>query len=107
MLDERVIVRDAKREVRVRDSGQVRILEIGRQGPPGGVGPQGPAGAEFTQVFASPLSSWIVNHNLGKEPLVSVLTTGGLEMVADVQHMSVNQLIVNFAAPTVGRIRCL
>ena len=62
------------------------------------------APASFEQAFASALS-WIVNHNLGREPFVSVLNTGGSELIAEVQHTSINQSIVYFSAAQAGRIR--
>lgn len=75
-------------------------------------GPAGPAGADgavddflFTQSVAS--ATWTVNHNLGREPVVQVLTPGGLEMEALVQHMSSNQVLIYFASVQTGRVRCI
>lgn len=84
------------------------IIEIGEVGFPGPEGPAGPAGgAEFEQEFSSPLIQWLVNHNLGKRPVVSVMNTGGIEVIADIQHTSINQLVVNFSSAIAGRIRCV
>jgi hypothetical protein len=76
------------------------------QGVPG---PQGPAGTitDYTATFASAASTWIVNHNLGREPAIQVLTPGGMEMEAAVVHVSVNQAQINFASPQTGRIRAV
>lgn len=70
----------------------------------GSGGTAGAAPASFEQSFASS-ATWIVNHNLGREPFISVLTVGGVEMVADIQHTSINQSIVYFSSAQSGRIR--
>lgn len=75
-------------------------------GPPG---PQGPAGSggggaahlEFAQ--NSPLAQWVINHNLGYKPHVSVISLAGYEITADVKHVSDIQLQINFAVPTTGK----
>jgi hypothetical protein len=57
---------------------------------------------EFTQGSAS--AQWIVNHNLGRRPAaVTVLNPGGLEVIAEVVHSSLNQLIIALATPSTGR----
>lgn len=57
----------------------------------------------------APLSpSWIINHNLGVWPVsVTVLSVGGVEIDADVTHVSINQTIINFSAPTAGVARII
>lgn len=57
-----------------------------------------------TQAIAS--SSWNVNHNLGFKPDVATYSNGGLEFVAEVLHISDNQLTITLAAPTAGFARC-
>lgn len=52
-------------------------------------------------------TTWVVNHNLGRKPIVTLLTQGGVEMIAEVVHTNANQLIVYFASPIAGRVRCL
>lgn len=61
----------------------------------------------FTMVQASGSATWTVNHNLGFRPDVSVLTPGGSEMIAEVVHISINQLRVYFSAPKTGSVRCI
>jgi hypothetical protein len=67
---------------------------------------QGPAGAPggtndpFEQLVAA--AEWIVNHNLGRRPAVTLLSTGGVEMVAEVLHVSLNQFRVYFDQPRAG-----
>jgi len=72
-------------------------------------GPRGLNGVAVSHehVQSAPAAEWIVNHNLGAEPIVAVLTPGGVEMEASVVHVSVNQLRIYFASPQSGRARCL
>lgn len=61
---------------------------------------------EYEHTQSSPSASWTVNHNLGRRPAsVAVLSVGGVEVNAAVTHISINQLIVEFAAPQVGSVR--
>jgi hypothetical protein len=53
----------------------------------------------------SPLTTWTVNHNLGRKPLVQLLTTGGVHMVGDIVHASNNQFVAQFVQPTAGVAR--
>lgn len=77
----------------------LRISQIGIRGPSGSDGAP-PTLAEFL----TPSKQWIVNHNLGWNPLIAVLSLGNVEVVADVHHVSEDQLIINFAAPFAGRV---
>jgi len=94
------------RSVTVVEAAAVGVVAIAEQGP---VGPPGTGGAAtgFEQTFPSPALTWLVNHNLGKYPLVTVLTSGGAEVEAEIVHASLNQFTVYFAAPLAGRVRCL
>lgn len=73
--------------------------------PRGVQGPAGPAGASYEHVQSTPASTWIVNHNLGFHPSVSVRSTGGLELVAEVAHLSVNQAEIRLLTPFTGTAR--
>jgi len=67
-----------------------------------------PSGSElspfvFTQVGA--LISWTINHNLGRNPVaVRVLSPGGIEVIASVLNVSVNQVVVSFASAQAGSV---
>lgn len=92
--------------------GSVEVIEVGLIGPQGSIGLQGPAGpagtvADYTQTFSSAAGAWTVNHNLGREPVIQVISVGGVELLADVVHVSQNQAQVNFATPTAGRVRAV
>lgn len=78
------------------------VVTVG-QGPAGTAGVGGGAYQHSQPVAASP---WIVNHNLGFRPNVSVLSVGGVEMWAEVIHISVNQVQVLFDDPRAGLALC-
>lgn len=71
---------------------------------------QGPAGASGVAIppieFLTPISVWVINHNLGRRPLVSVFSIGGVEMMAEIIHISINQAQVIFDNPTAGYAVC-
>lgn len=53
-------------------------------------------------VQSSPLSTWVINHNFGQNADVSVFTTGGVQILAEVVQTSVNQVEIRFDTPTAG-----
>jgi hypothetical protein len=75
------------------------VLEVG-QGPSGPPGSGGSSAFRFIQ--ASPLDTWIINHNLGIEPQVEVMSPGSIRVNAEVVHVSLNQARVLFATPYAG-----
>lgn len=95
------IVTDAPR-ARVVHAPTPRIVASQR-------GPRGPAGVAqgVEHVQSTPSAEWIVNHNFGFEPVVTVLSSGGIEVAANVVHMSKNQVRIYFATPQTGRARCV
>ena len=62
-------------------------------GPPGPPGPPG-AGANFVEQAYTGVTSATLNHNLGRIPKVEFRTTGGLPLILQYQHFSVNQVRV-------------
>lgn len=80
----------------------VEIIEVAEQGE---TGPPGPGVSLFEETFSAAMQ-WVVNHNLGRKPSVTLLSVGGLEMGGTVQHNSVNQLTVYWSLLTAGSIRC-
>lgn len=94
------------RRIDVETPSQVSVLLVGTQGP---AGPQGPAGAAeaYIHTQASASAEWIVNHNFGERPIVEVVDDGGNVVIADVIHISVNQLRVYFSQPQTGAVRAI
>lgn len=72
-------------------------------GPRGPTGPPGPTGFNYTQ--ASPSNLWIINHNLGYQPVVDVYTVGGVTMIAEVIHTTLNQVQIGLVTPQSGSAR--
>lgn len=83
----------------------VIVSRTGARGAPGV--DSGSAVLPFEYVQAAPSDLWNVNHNLGRRPIVAVYSVGGVEITADVVHLSINQLQVNFAAPVAGFARLI
>lgn len=54
----------------------------------------------FTQSTASDL--WMIQHDLGKYPSVSVADSGGNEVVGEVTYLTKNKLSIAFTAPFSG-----
>jgi len=62
---------------------------------------QGDLHFTYTQVSAS--GSWAITHDLGKNPSVSVVDSGGNTVVGDVVYINKNQLTINFTAQFSGK----
>ena len=39
---------------------------------------------------------WVIEHNMGKCPSVTVVDSAGEQVIADVQYLSLNKVVVNF-----------
>ena len=96
---------------------QIVVLEVstaqqGLPGPKGDKGDKGDTGLpgnaaaqyEHQQLIAA--SPWVVNHNLGLRPQITVLSLGGATMWAEVIHASPNQALVYFDEPQAGLTIC-
>lgn len=81
----------------------VAIIEVGIQGPPGPPGSQG-VGSDRNYVHTqnSISTTWVVNHNLGKWPCVTIVDSAGTEFEADVVHNSMDQLTIHLAIASTG-----
>lgn len=76
------------------------VVTVGLQGP------MGPAAPRFEFAQSTPSAMWNVNHNLGFRPNVEVLSVGGVQMLAEVIHLSVNQVQIFFDQATAGLVIC-
>jgi len=63
------------------------------------------AAGDLTYVFTqlSPSATWNVAHNLGKNPSVSVVDSGGTELLVTVLYIDANNLTLSFGSPTSGK----
>ena len=88
-------------EVTAPPQPAIDIQAIGLRGQSG-------AGATVYEESFVGLDTWIVNHNLGRKPAaVQILTPGGAEVLAEVLHISDNQLRVFFVQPFTGSVRIM
>lgn len=81
---------------------QVYIVETGAASIT--INTTGGAAHIHNQAVAS--TEWIINHNLGFYPDVTVLSPGLAEVGAHVLHTSLNQARVYFVVPYSGIARC-
>lgn len=47
--------------------------------------------------------TWVVKHNLGKNPAVTVVDSAGTEVIGDVTHNDKNTVTIVFTAPFSGK----
>jgi hypothetical protein len=80
----------------------------GPEGDPGPQGPEGTAGAPgvqttyvFTQIAVGFV--WDIAHDLNRFPSVTVIDTGGSEIIPDVIYESANLVRLYFENPTSGK----
>lgn len=87
----------------------VSVINAGPQGP---TGPQGVPGSADGEVFryvhtqGVAATSWVVNHNLGGYPSITLLDYLGEEFYANVNYPNANQAIVTLTVPDIGTANC-
>ncbi len=106
-----VEVRDVTSALAVIERPEAEILyivtpgPIGPRGPIGPEGPQGPFAPIFEQFFASPMTTWVINHNLDLYPVVTLYDLNHEEITGDVMTPDRNTVIVEFVVPFAGTAR--
>lgn len=68
----------------------------------GGVQPN----TAYTQNFSN-LSTWIVTHNLGYNPLITCVVNGYVVQPQSILHDSTMQTTITFSAAQTGSVRCV
>ena len=102
-----VLVEEVRNTVEVDDGTTVvvvvetvvEVVDVAVQGPPG---PPGAASSSYVHTQTEPAATWIVTHNLGYRPAVTVFDGGGALVVSDFVHNSTSSLTVTFGAPLAG-----
>lgn len=74
------------------------------EGPPGPPGPAGPTGATssgYQHVQGIPSTLWVISHNLGFFPNVTIIDTDQSELEADIFYIDLNtiQIVLPVALP--------
>lgn len=72
------------------------------RGPQGEQGPQGPSGGYHRHIQAIPESVWVIDHEIGHQPAVTVVDSGGTEVVGAVSYPSASQVVVEFSSAFAG-----
>jgi hypothetical protein len=77
----------------------------GPPGPTGPTGPQGPPGIQTTYTFTqvAPATTWNIQHMLNCFPAVTVVDTGGTEILPDVLYVDANTVTLMFNSATSGK----
>ncbi len=77
---------------------------IGVAGPPGSPGPPGgKSGSTHVFTQGSPSAVWVIPHNLGWWPSVTVVDTGGSVITPDVHYDTDQQVTLTFGSATTGK----
>lgn len=61
----------------------------------------------YTHNQTTEKTEWIVNHNLGRYPSISVLSVGAVEVLCEIVHVSTNQARIYFNQPYKGLAQCI
>lgn len=96
--------------LRVRKAARVAgrdVQTVVVRGPAGPPGAGGGAADSYTHNQSSASATWTINHNLGRLPIVTLLTPGLVEFEAELVHTSNNQCIAYLATPLAGQARCI
>ena len=57
----------------------------------------------YTHEQTTPSATWTIEHNLGKNPSVTIVDSSGNEWQTAVEHISANECVARFSAPFAGR----
>lgn len=61
----------------------------------------------FTHIQTPASDTWVVDHMLGRIPMsVSIIDSAGNEVIAEIHHTSINQLVASFGSAFSGELRC-
>lgn len=61
------------------------------------------ADVNFTHEQSSASDTWTIAHGLGKYPSITIVDSAGDEVEGNVNHVSVNQVVISFSAAFSGR----
>lgn len=75
----------------------------GSAGPQGQTGPMGPAGSTYEHTQLGVSNTWIITHNLGFNPSVSVVDSSGTSIEAEIWYTNINTLEVRFSSGISGK----
>lgn len=95
--------------VTVADPDTIVVETVGEIGPPGPVGPRGlvgpvgpPGGGFYRHIQSAPVATWVIDHQLGYRPAVSIEDSAGTVIEGDVTYPDEFTVVVSFSAVTGG-----
>lgn len=62
--------------------------------------------AHYTHIQNSPSMTWLVEHNLGKRPAISIEDSAGTEVEGGVEVVDINTVRLTFSAAFSGKAHC-
>lgn len=94
-------------EIDSTPKGQVTLVEvkrgpIGPVGPPGPPGPPGAATSTLTYAQATPSDYWLIEHNLGYQPNVTLTDSAGSAIFCSPHYIDANTIAINLSIPLSG-----
>lgn len=78
----------------------------GDKGDQGDPGPPGPSDLAYKHTQAMPLTTWVVQHDMGRRPSVHAEDAAGTVIHGSVVHMSDNLLLLSFRMAITGTAYC-
>lgn len=95
-------------ELTVASSPDIIVIPGGPEGPPGPTGPPGPPGpigvqTTYTFTQAAPIKVWDIIHNLNCFPSVTVVDSGGSEIIPTIVYINNNRIQLMFDNITSGK----
>jgi hypothetical protein len=89
--------------IRVPVKEVVEVGVVGPQGPAGAPGVSGAAAASYVHDQTVPAATWVVEHDLGMYPNVTVVDSAGSLIEGDVTYDNNNQITLNFSGAFSGK----
>lgn len=87
-------------------SAPVDITFAGTAGPAGPAGPAGAEGGHYRHTQSVAATVWIIEHNLGYRPAVTITDSAGTLNVGDVRHLDANTVRAEFINAFGGYAEC-
>lgn len=94
-----VTVIETEQTVEVLESQSISVVSVGTVGP---AGPAGASGTSYEHVQSAASALWVINHNLGYKPNVTIIDTLGRTVIGDLTYPNYNTVLITFTAAFSG-----
>ena len=90
--------------VEILEGAEVLAIEVGVSGPQGvrgfkgDKGDKGDIGGTYQHTQATPSAFWVINHDLGFRPNVTVTDSAGTPVIGDVRYPDIDTVTIQFLA---------